>query len=758
MSDIKAVERLEDWFDSVIRMGPCTELDGLARRLPVYTLTTADQPADVVTSRDDAGSRTVVCSTEAGLSRANALRLFFHHEGVRRPLILARDEAFADLLTFWQEPFKAGPGATTDLQEIVDESVSLDRLEREVTAKLRDGFAAHKKLNVLVLYNDRWTHIESTREHLKAFGARSRHNYVFMPAAETEPSDDPTQKPFSDYSQAWPESWDFSIYDAIVWHYVLPAYKSAEGYLSDYIAAAVTDRLARYDGLKVLFVQDEYDSTATIWKSIRRAGINLVMSVVPPAGIGYVYPPEQLPGVEVISTLTGFVPDGLDLSRFSLPMAQRNLRIAYRGRALPYRYGSLGREKIEIGVRMKAEAARRGVHADIELSEDRRIYGQDWYRFLGSARAMLATESGSNVFDFDGTLHATEAVAEGQSFEQFFAEHLAHREGHIEMNQISPKVFEAIALRTALVCFEGGYSGVIQPDTHFITLKKDFSNVDDVLARLEDVPALEAMTERAYRDVIESGRYGYPAFIERFDKIVESRIWRPARAQLISAPILRRRRGETRFEPIVRHDPFEYILNDGVLHGGYQRRQLESDMGQVMDAQSSSRRHQGEQPPADATVIHAGGPATVRCYEVWSSAGASLTLGEDGARVTTPPVAWHYAAGVHLDFSAVDFEHQHCWVRLRVKAVEGAVLLGLYAAEPDVLSRERPIPPGAGEKDIYVTVFEPAGNLLVLRTAEEPISAAVTVLDVQILTASAYHPDVLALARRLAAEGRSPYQ
>jgi hypothetical protein len=754
MSDTRAVVRLEDWFDSVIRLGPGPPFGGFEGRLKVYSLRATGSPGAAIESSGDGDFVEVLCPNEPSADRSAKLRRFFHNHGVRRPLILVEGEAYTDLLDLWPEPFRAGVGLSPDMPERVDSISDLMAVEPKIIAALRAGVAADKKLNILVLYNDRWTHIESTREHLTAFSNRSRHNYFFLPAAEIPASDDPRQQTFDDYAGRWPEAWDLSVYDAIIWHYVLPAYKSANGYVSDYMAAAVADRLAQYDGLKVLFVQDEYDSTATIWQSIRNAGIDLVMSVVPPKGVAYVYPPDQIPGVEVLSTLTGFVPDGLDLSRFALPMADRDLRIAYRGRALPFRYGSLGREKIEIGVRMKAEAASRGVAADIELSEDKRIYGEDWYRFLGSARSMLATESGSNVFDFDGALNATEAAAAGQSYEQFFAEHLAHREGQIEMNQISPKVFEAISLRTALVCFEGGYSGVIQPDLHFIPLKKDFSNVDEVLARLEDVPALVAMTDRAYRDVIDSGRYSYPAFIERFDTIVESRVWRPARAEIISAPLLRRRRGENGFQALVRRNPIEFVLNDGVLYGDYQRRELEADMARVMDVQSTARRYQTDTPSTDAISVFVGGPELVRCYDVWSAAGATLTQSEAGARVVTPAVAWHYAAGIHLDFSAIDFEHEHCWVRLRVRDVEGAILVGLYDPDRDALSRERSIPRHADVQDICIPVLEPTGTLLVLRTAEEPVSGAASILEVEILTASAYQPDVLDLARRLAAEGR----
>src|SRR5207248_812275 len=95
------------------------------------------------------------------------------------------------------------------------------------------------------------------------------------------------------------------------------------------------------------------------------------------------------------------------------------------------------------------------------------------------------------------------------NYEEVRARHLVGREGEIMMNQISPKVFEAIACKTALVLFEGRYSGVLEPGRHFIALKKDFSNVEEVLALLRDDAFLEALAERAYADVIGSGRYSY---------------------------------------------------------------------------------------------------------------------------------------------------------------------------------------------------------------------------------------------------------
>ena len=50
-----------------------------------------------------------------------------------------------------------------------------------------------------------------------------------------------------------------------------------------------------------------------------------------------------------------------------------------------------------IGYRMREECRARGVPHDIEVDEDKRIYGDAWYLFLSNCRAVLGTESGSNI-------------------------------------------------------------------------------------------------------------------------------------------------------------------------------------------------------------------------------------------------------------------------------------------------------------------------------------------------------------------------
>jgi len=55
----------------------------------------------------------------------------------------------------------------------------------------------------------------------------------------------------------------------------------------------------------------------------------------------------------------------------------------------------------------------------------------------------------------------------------------------------------------------------MQPMVHYIPLKKDFSNFDEVIALLE---IRKRIRERAYEDLIASGKYSYAGFIRQFDE------------------------------------------------------------------------------------------------------------------------------------------------------------------------------------------------------------------------------------------------
>ena len=398
----------------------------------------------------------------------------------------------------------------------------VETLEQHVE-KVENRKAAGHRYNVLLLYDDLYSmHVRAITEHIEAFQRYGGNQITLVPATGHIPGVDDVEGVI-----------DFNAFDALVIHYSVRV--SVEEHLSSGMAKAI----AAYDGPKLLFVQDEYENTETARQWIERLDIDTVFTSVPLDQLEKVYARSRFQKTDFVATLTGYVPEDLSIDSYVVPLADRHTMIGYRGRRLPHHYGLLGQEKIRIGVEVRERAIKSGLTVDIEVDDAHRIYGKDWYRFLGSCRATLGTESGANVFDEDGELKRLAIQHSSLSFDEFADRYLGPYEGKVRMNQISPKIFEAIRLRTALILFEGSYSGVVEPDVHYISLRKDFSNFDEVVEKISSLDYLHTLTERAYRDIIESGRWSYRAFAEDFSRHLSRRLLgRPPRARIVSSPVL----------------------------------------------------------------------------------------------------------------------------------------------------------------------------------------------------------------------------
>ncbi|MGB7078272.1 MAG: glycosyltransferase [Xanthobacteraceae bacterium] len=442
------------------------------------------------------------------------------------------------------------------------------QLQDEITQVLQAREIAKRAFNMLILCDEKWNHVMTIKEHLSAFKRFSKNQCFFVPGTVNNEIQE---------SNTFPDAWDLETFDVVVVHYAVRLS------LEDYINPGIAKKLAEYGGLKVLFIQDEYDTTETARRWMEKIGFDAVFTCVPEESREDVYPRARFPGTEFVRTLTGYVPEDESIERFVLPMAKRHLRIAYRGRELPPLYGALGREKYLIGVDVRRLAEERGIPVDIDVTNNARIYGADWYKFIGSARATLGTESGSNIFDFSGELAELSRKLADRPYDEVYEKYFASHEGPVKMNQVSPKIFEAIRMRTALVLFEGEYSGVVKPGLHFILLKKDYSNIDDVFEKLEDVEYLKRLTTRAYDDVIEPGRYSYRQFIAEFDAYIDMRAPGLPRAEIISAPILRKMRGG-QFEAIPHRSGWEFTLNSEILGGDFQSPRLKALIDVVFPA------------------------------------------------------------------------------------------------------------------------------------------------------------------------------
>jgi glycosyltransferase involved in cell wall biosynthesis len=383
------------------------------------------------------------------------------------------------------------------------------------------------RLKIAVLYDNMTSmHVNTIREHVESFEKYSRHLVSYIPA---------TFPFWNRASEDVATLVNFSIFDVVIVHY------SVRISILEHFEEGLAQALSTFNGFKVLFIQDEYEGTEIARRWMDRLNFDLVYTCVPKESLEFVYPSYRFPATEFIPTLTGYVPEDPVIDGFAKPLTARKTVIAYRGRKLPSVYGALGQEKYTIGVRIKNLAAEKNIPVDIEVDDSKRIYGTAWYEFLGAARATLGTESGANVFDIDGSLKSEIARLETANpaitFEAIAAKLLVHHEGLVQMNQISPKVFESIRLKTALVLFEGTYSGVVKANEHYIPLKKDFSNINEVFLKLENGEYLAELTNRAYQDIVASGTFSYKNFIAGLDADIDSRVLHRNTQRILQGPM-----------------------------------------------------------------------------------------------------------------------------------------------------------------------------------------------------------------------------
>jgi hypothetical protein len=306
---------------------------------------------------------------------------------------------------------------------------------------------------------------------------------------------------------------------AVVLHYSLFA---PSGYhLDECFRAYLSDQT---DSYKVAFFQDEHHYCRQRFAFLDHHGIHCVYTMLEPEWAPLVY--QRLSNVEsVVSHLPGYVSDELvhDGRRFAQPDDQRPIDVGYRGRRLAPYMGRAALEKYEIGLRFRERAQAHDLKLDIACEESDRIYGDGWSRFIGSCRAVLGTESGVSIFDLDDTVREKyEALLVERPLlttEEFFARvPLAAREEQIRYRTVSPRHFEAAAFRTAQILYEGRYSGIMEPYVHYIPLRKDFGNFEQVVADFRNPALRNELVANAHRDLIASGEFGYQRFVQQFDE------------------------------------------------------------------------------------------------------------------------------------------------------------------------------------------------------------------------------------------------
>jgi hypothetical protein len=82
-----------------------------------------------------------------------------------------------------------------------------------------------------------------------------------------------------------------------------------------------------------------------------------------------------------------------------------------------------------------------------------------------------------------------------------------------------------------MILYEGEYSGRLKPWQHYVPLKKDHSNMEEVVSLLRDDEKAQAIVDRALKEVVRVPENSYGAFSSFVDRILEDEVGkRPRRS------------------------------------------------------------------------------------------------------------------------------------------------------------------------------------------------------------------------------------
>ncbi len=357
--------------------------------------------------------------------------------------------------------------------------------------------------NILIIYSyknypPRVTHLD----HLYSFQRYSPHRCYYL----------------NIWGRAVPRYLTRMEFDLVLFHYTFFDLRYIHDSFRKLIAGFAF--LRRSSAVKGVLLQDEYTSTDILCDFINQVGIDLVFSVAPAGEWPRIYDKVDFAKVRFHRVLTGYLADHTvaRINRLAQARPGRDLDIGYRVRFAPF-LGRFGLLKVRLAEEFQAKAPGWGLALDISSRDEDAFWGDSWFEFLLRCKYTLGVEGGASLLDRSGQILQASLEYSARhpqaAYDEIEARCFPGADGSLKLAAISPRHLEACASRTCQVLIEGEYNSILAPGRHYLELKKDFSNIDQILAIIKQDNMRQEITDRAYRDIVASGRYTYRHFVSQ---------------------------------------------------------------------------------------------------------------------------------------------------------------------------------------------------------------------------------------------------
>lgn len=253
-------------------------------------------------------------------------------------------------------------------------------------------------------------------------------------------------------------------------------------------------------GKVVFFVGNEYKLIPEKITLIKKISADFIVSQLPQDTAEWLY--EDCEFSKIIS-----LPHALNAEVFKSKIKIDHRRIDIGVRAYEYPWYLGDRERMEIFGKFQNET-RHELNLDIELNPQKRFDRSNWSEFLNTCKGTVSTEAGTSY------LERTDQIRKkvnshmnkfpDSSFEEIFEIFFKNYENSVSGKCISPRHFDAIGTKTCQIMFKGRFNDILQPDKHYISLNRDFSNYDDVVGRFKDLEFCSKMVDETHEYIMDS--------------------------------------------------------------------------------------------------------------------------------------------------------------------------------------------------------------------------------------------------------------
>ncbi len=277
--------------------------------------------------------------------------------------------------------------------------------------------------------------------------------------------------------------------------------------------------------VKIALPQDEFINMDVVVEFLKDVGITDILTLSEKSDWEQIFGMLDHTKVTFRTILPGYVDETRRMWRTNGGAVTRSIDVGYRAWNNPYWLGEHGRRKVQIAQMVGEAARKRALKIDINnpASVDFLI-GDKWFDFLSRCRAVLGVEGGASLLDKNGSVkrRVEEYLIQhpDATFEQARDQCFPHQDHTMNYRMLTPRHFEACITRTCQILLEGRYSGVLQPWRHYIPLKNDYSNLDEVFEALADDNLVDRIVNQAYEDIVASGKWSYRSFVREVEETI----------------------------------------------------------------------------------------------------------------------------------------------------------------------------------------------------------------------------------------------